>query len=83
MNKNKLVTLAECPPGLFIYSCGGCKSLGFKSEYISGNPGEYPFIEAFVVESGEYFWGGAPTRKDRAQLLVEPVDITQLRISEI
>ena len=56
------VSLSECPPGLFLFE----KCLGFKSEY--GN-------DAFVVASGEYFWGGAKSRKDRDALRVVPVEI--------
>lgn len=56
------VSLSECRPGLFLFE----KCLGFKSEY--GN-------DAFVVSSGEYFWGGAKSREDRDALRVVPVEI--------
>lgn len=61
-------TLAECPPGLFLF--GNC--LGFKSEY-STNEGK---IDAFVVASGEFFWGGAKTNEERNILMVTPVELT-------
>lgn len=67
--------LAECPPGLFL--CGDC--LGFKSEYRS----EDGKSEAFVVESGEYFWGGATSKDARELIMVHPVqlvDASALRI---
>lgn len=60
-------TLAECPPGLFLF--GDC--LGFKSEYRS-DTGK---VEAFVVDSGEYFWGGAKTSEEREALMVHPVEL--------
>lgn len=56
-------TLAECPPGLFLF--GGC--LGFRSEYGT---------DAYVVSSGEAFWGGAKTKEERDALMVTPVEIT-------
>lgn len=60
-------TLAQCPPGLFLF--GNC--LGFKSEYRS----DAGHIEAFVVASGEYFWGGAKSSEEREGLMVHPVAI--------
>lgn len=43
-------TLAECPPGLFMFG----KCLGFKSEYAN---------DIFVVDSGEAFWVELRIRK--------------------
>jgi hypothetical protein len=60
--------LDECPAGLFL--AGAC--LGFKSEYRNEN-GD---CEAYVVASGEFFWGGAKTGEDRKALMVTPVEIT-------
>lgn len=58
-----LVTLAECPPGLFVFN----GSIGFKTEYrIDGEP------EAYCVESGEYFWGGTAGHAERRELMVQP-----------
>lgn len=61
------VTLADCPPGLFV-SCYG--SLCLKSEY-GNNEGR---IDAYIVESGEFFWGEPPQTiaSQRAQL-VQPL----------
>lgn len=61
-------TLAECPPGLFIFNGG----IGFKSEYSTpeGSP------DAYVVSSGEYFWGGTSDRKARDALVVIPIEAT-------
>lgn len=60
-------SLLECPPGLFL--CDG--TLGFKSEY-SSMPG-HP--EAFCVDSGEFFWGGANAALERAGLIVQPITL--------
>ncbi|HBB81970.1 MAG TPA: hypothetical protein DC031_01550 [Sulfitobacter sp.] len=60
--------LDECPPGLFL--AGDC--LGFKSEYRN----ERGACEAYVVASGEFFWGGAESAKEREALVVTPVEIT-------
>lgn len=59
--------LDQCPPGLLLF--GGC--LVFKSEYrgSEGTP------DAYVVASGEFFWGGAKTRKERDALMVTPVEV--------
>lgn len=59
------VTLAECPPGLFVTPDG---HLGLKTEYHCPHNG----IDAYVAESGEYFWGGVNNKVDRANLLVHP-----------
>lgn len=68
------VTLSECPPGLFVYR----DTLGFKSEYRSTNQHTgFSKSDAYVVESGEYFWGGAEHEKDRENLMVTPVEITR------
>lgn len=59
--------LDECPPGLFL--AGNC--LGFKAEYRN----EKGACEAYIVSSGEFFWGGAKTVEDREALTVTPVEI--------
>jgi hypothetical protein len=60
-------TLDACPPGLFLYE----GRLGFKSEYRDANG-----PEAYVVESGEYFWGGTDDVDVRLNLKVTPVIYT-------
>src|SRR5882724_12524733 len=62
------VTLEQAKPGLFLFESQSpaYKSLGFKSEYRTENS----HIEAFVLSSGEAFWGGAKTQEERAQLPV-------------
>lgn len=69
-------TLAECPPGLFLFEG---KHLGFKTEYKSpiqehrGPHDEMRYdIEVFVAASGETFWGGHTVREERQKLVVQP-----------
>jgi len=82
------VTLAACPPGLFLFN----GTLGFKTEYGMTLP-ETPFEphrrwyvsdwpEAYVVESGECFWGGVTGHAERAALMVEPVGIDRFHAAE-
>lgn len=65
------MTLNDCPPGLFLFNG---KHLGFKSEYTTTleNPRRYQ-VDAYVVESGEYFWGGAKTSEERGKMIVQPL----------
>ena len=58
--RNKLIPLKDYPSGLFI--CGA--TLCVKTEY--GN-------EAYIVESGEYFWGGAKTKEGIGDVLILPI----------
>lgn len=65
------VTLAECPVGLF--ECGD--ELCLKSEY-SSNEGR---IDAYIVSSGEFFWGAAPqTIASQRATMVTPVEYEPL-----
>jgi len=66
----KPCSLNECPPGLFYFG----ETLGFKSEYKTKNEstGRYQ-CDAYVVESGEYFWGGVSNVEARSNLMVRPV----------
>ena len=56
----QLVPLRDCPIGLFIKD----HTLCVKTEY--GN-------EAYIVSSGEYFWGGAKTKQQIGDVLVLPI----------
>ncbi|WP_257556480.1 hypothetical protein [Sphingobium sp. CFD-2] len=68
------VTLNECPPGLFRTEDG---TYGFKSEYSTTT------VDAYCLESGEYFWGGATNAEERGALKVEPVDfLAQIKAAE-
>lgn len=64
------VTLNECPEGLFWFE----GILGFKSEYCT-QPGHGAPLQcdAYVVASGEYFWGGAKSVEERGSLVVRPL----------
>jgi hypothetical protein len=66
------VTLADCPIGLFMSEDG---ELCLKTEY-GNNEGR---IDAYIVSSGEFFWGAAPQTiaSQRAQL-VTPVESVTL-----
>lgn len=68
------VTLAECPIGLFKTASG---ELCLKTEY-GNNEGR---IDAYIVSSGEFFWGLAPQtianqRAQRAQLVTPVENVT-------
>ena len=56
-----LIPLRDYPKGLFIHD----ETLCVKTEY--GN-------EAYIVWSGEYFWGGAKTKEDIGNILILPID---------
>lgn len=58
-------TFGECPPGLFLF--GG--TLCFKSEYHT----KVNQPDAYVVSSGEYFWGGTVELEARLSLVVIPL----------
>lgn len=70
------VPLDECPPGLFSFE----GRLGFKTEYGHKNEktGRY-HAAAYVVESGEFFWGGAQTFEERGALMVVPAPASPWR----
>jgi hypothetical protein len=55
--------LAECPPGLFVFGDSVC----LKTEYARDGS-----LEVYC-QSGEYFWGGTTTDKERRELIVQPV----------
>lgn len=65
--RRETVTLAECPIGLF-----WCQDqLCLKTEY-GNNEGR---IDAYIVSSGEFFWGEDPqTIANQRRQLVTPVD---------
>jgi hypothetical protein len=72
----ELVTLAECPPGLFMTPDF---HIGLKTEYgYRGDEDGRYYPEAYVGASGEFFWGGVSTHPERAQLKVIPLDCDEL-----
>lgn len=66
-----MIALSKCPPGLFLFG----QTLGFKSEYKTESQSRQGVwqSDAYVVESGEYFWGGASNPIEREALLVTPL----------
>lgn len=78
---DKPCTLNDCPEGLFVTMDG---HLGFKSEYATERPATNSQprrlqVDAYCLESGEYFWGGAKSTEERGQILVRPIDPDDLR----
>lgn len=67
-----MVPLVECPIGLFFYEHEHGRVLCLKTEY-GNNKGR---IDAYIVASGEFFWGAAPQTiaSQRAQM-VRPVPL--------
>ena len=63
--KSRRLRLANCPVGLFL-SAGG--EICLKTEY-GDNEGR---IDAYIVSSGEFFWGGAKTRAEQRKVMVYP-----------
>lgn len=66
VNEGPTVSLESCPIGLFM-SDGG--ELCLKTEY-GDNDGR---IDAYIVSSGEFFWGGAKTKSEQRQVQVHYV----------
>lgn len=60
------VRLKNLRPGLFFFG----DTLCVKSEYSTDGCGD-----AYIVESGEFLWGGVKTHQERADLLVWPARI--------
>lgn len=66
--RGKRVRLWEAPIGLFY--CGD--TLCLKTEY-RNNEGR---IDAYIVESGEFFWGGAKSDLEQREILVTPAIVS-------
>lgn len=60
--KGDLCKLKDCPIGLFLFG----DTLGFLSEYTG---------DIFIVESGEAFWAGTDTPRDRYNVTVQPCEV--------
>ena len=58
--------LIDAPVGLFVSKEG---EMCLKTEYIADWG-----VEAYIVSSGETFWGGAKTAEERNNLEVTPID---------
>lgn len=68
----KQVTLEELLPGTIFAFGDDC--IAVKSEYRCSNG----LIEAFIIDSGEQFWGGAKTAKEQNELMVQPLAIDEV-----
>lgn len=66
------VTLDELLPGTIFAFGDDC--IAVKSEYRCKNG----LIEAFIIDSGEQFWGGAKTVKEQIELMVQPLEIVEV-----
>jgi hypothetical protein len=69
----KKVTLDDLPPGTIFAFGDDCVAV--KSEYRCSNG----LIEAFIIDSGEQFWGGAKTAKEQNELMVQPLAIVEVK----
>lgn len=63
---NEMIPFEECPIGMFM--CGG--ELCLKTEY---------GLEAYIVSSGERFWGGVDTLEQLRHVKVCPVEVEPVR----
>jgi hypothetical protein len=71
---SEAVRLRDCPPGLFRYN----GALGLKTDYRDTER----HSEAYVAVNGEAFWGGAKTKDEREELLVEPIEEHSIRATQ-
>lgn len=61
--------LCDAPVGLFLFGDTLCLMTEYSSEGCGRN--------AYIVSSGEMFWGGAKSKEERANLDVTPVTVKQ------
>ena len=66
------VTLDDLPFGAIFAFGDDC--IAVKSEYRCDNG----LIEAFIIDSGEQFWGGVHTAKEQNELMVQPLAIEEV-----
>lgn len=74
--------LSDCPPGLFgavkSYGADGTGSIGVKTAYgrsgAADADGKAPWwTDAYLIEGGDSWRGGANTDEERESLLVQPL----------
>ena len=65
------VPLYKLPVGSLFAHGDDC--IAMKSEYMSNNG----LIEAYILGSGELFWGGAKTVEEQRYIMVQPLDIVE------
>ena len=70
-------TLDELPCGTLFKFGDDC--IAVKSEYRCNNG----LIEAFILDSGEQFWGGAHTAEEQNALMVQPLAIEEVDAVEV
>ncbi|MEM8615433.1 MAG: hypothetical protein AAGF20_00710 [Pseudomonadota bacterium] len=63
------VPFDECPEGLFVFG----DYVAVMTEYVTLNARGFSQRDAFIVSSGEYFWGGTSKAEDRSKLMVRPI----------
>lgn len=67
-----LVPLIDCPPGFFLFDGEVCFKTKYATEVPEGSQQWWP--DAYCESTGAYFWGGASSHKERAKLMVRPID---------
>lgn len=67
----RAIKLIEAPIGLF--EVDGI--LVLKTQYCTRNEDGTVTADCYIVESGEYFWGGVDNAEERNNLMVMPVDM--------
>lgn len=68
------VRLIDAPVGLF--EVDGV--LAVKTQYCTRHEDGTVTADCYIVESGEYFWGGVDSAEERNNLMVTPVDMPTL-----
>ena len=66
---NDMIPFEECPVGMFTYDGELC----LKTEY---------GLEAYIVSSGERFWGGVNNKEQLRHVMVCPVEVEPVRRGE-
>lgn len=72
----RCVKLIDAPVGLFLFG----RTLALKTEYSTVHNDGVDVVttpDCYIVESGEYFWGGAKTVKQRNGLPVIPLCVSE------
>lgn len=76
IKKNNTCTLEELPNGS-LFLCDD--TLALKSEYRNENGA----VEAYIVGSGEFFWGGTNNAKEQAKIRVTEVEVDTTPLPEL
>lgn len=70
------ILFGELEPGTLFKFDDTIALMSEYSEYVTGGV----VMQAFIVGSGERFWGGTSGKKDLNNLLVQPLKITGLAL---